>query len=507
VASQYQTTSPDLRSIASVSQKAALLFGAFSDAAVAWASRPWNGYALAIASVAVALAARLAFGTLGEFFYLTLIPAVALPAILASRRAAVVAIILSVLANVWLPPHDAVSDTVIAAMLFIAVGLGIGECGRARHRARARADKLASSLTTREAIIHAMLALTPVVTLDENSTILTMSQPACTLFKVQEAEVTGQPFRRLVDAFDPAVIQASGKGGPGPDQYWLGRRSDGDVFALGIQLAVIAAPPKAPDVVLTLTDLSLWHSAETRNKELGDQLNKVWRLNSLGEIAATLSHELNQPLTAAVSYLHASQADLARAGIFGASASRVIDLAKGQILRAGDIIRRARALLSVGSLPLQAERVSSMVDDLGPILQLLSRAVDAQVQNEIHDTDDIVLADRIQFQQAMLNLVRNAVEAVSDQPRREIVIRGRAISPNAYRISVEDSGPGVARECIDRMFQPLMTTKADGMGLGLSVTRTIIEKHGGALAYQTSDLGGAAFIFDLQRCLDPGDMK
>lgn len=258
--------------------------------------------------------------------------------------------------------------------------------------------------------------------------------------------------------------------------------------------------PEGPQAsILKLTDLSRWHSAEARNQELREQLSQVWRLNSLGEIAATLSHELNQPLTAAASYLQATQADLGRAGLMGASAARTVELAKNQVLRAGDIIRKARNLLAGDEHRLEPHRVSSMIEDLEPILQLLGPAADAQLRIIVEDQADRVLADRIQFQQAIVNLVRNAIEAVDDHPRRQVAILGRATADNAYRISVEDSGPGIAPDQIDRMFKPLMTTKAGGMGLGLSVTRTIVERHGGVLSVQTSDLGGAAFAFSLQR--------
>ena len=144
-----------------------------------------------------------------------------------------------------------------------------------------------------------------------------------------------------------------------------------------------------------------------------------------------------------------------------------------------------------------------MIDDLEPILQLLGPTAGAQLRIVVEDRTDWVLADRIQFQQAIVNLVRNAIEAVAERPRREVAILGQAISTTEYRIRVEDSGPGIAPDQIGRIFRPLMTTKAGGMGLGLSVTRTIVERHGGVLGVQTSDLGGAAFAFSLQRLSEP----
>ena len=286
---------------------------------------------------------------------------------------------------------------------------------------------------------------------------------------------------------------------PKPDQYWLGQRLDGDVFPVGIQVARLADGAGAPDVILTLTDLSLWHRSELQNQALGDQLNQVWRMNSLGEMAAILAHELNQPLTAAAGYLQATQADLGRAGVYADSAGRTLDLAKRQVLRAGDIIRRARDLLAVDAQKLEPQRISPLIEDLAPIIQLLGPAGGVLIQTNVDAANDMVMADGIQLQQALVNLVRNAVEAVADQPRREVAIRGQVISATQYQLSVEDSGPGLAPDQIDRMFQPLMTTKADGMGLGLSVTRTIVERHGGSLSVQTSTLGGAAFVFNLER--------
>ena len=216
-------------------------------------------------------------------------------------------------------------------------------------------------------------------------------------------------------------------------------------------------------------------------------------------MAATLAHELNQPLSAAATYLHASQVDMEKAGALGDSALRTVELAKGQLLRAGKIIRRMRELLSLESRTLDSERASSKVEDLGPILTMIGSSKGVAIRMEIDAANDRVQAERIQFQQAMVNLVRNAVEAVGDQAAPEVVIVGRPASDAHDRISVEDNGPGIADDQIERIFQPLTTTKTGGMGLGLSVTRTIVERHGGRLQVSRSALGGAAFSFNLNR--------
>lgn len=487
-----------INSLPSTSANARPLLSARLSGIAEWSARGWNGYGLAIAAVGLALIARLGLEALGRFYYLPLIPAVMLPALLSSRGATVLAILLSILANVALVPRESATDAAINAMLFAAVGLAIGEIARARRTALARAEELNARLTARDATIEALLTAAAVVSLDVNRRIRTISQPACQMFRTTQAEATGRPFSAFVDYFD-AVRPADDRQAPGVDQYWLGRREDGEVFPLGVQMAWVSRGEDRPDAILTLTDLSLWHASERRNQSLRDQLNQVWRINSLGEMAAILAHELNQPLTAAAGYLQATQADLTRAGVYADSAGRTLDLAKRQVLRVGDIIRRARDLLAVDAKSLEPQPISSIVEDLDPVLQMLGDPTDTTIRIELADAEGEVIADRIQLQQALVNLVRNAVEAVAGLPRREVALRGRALSASRYQISVEDSGPGLQPHEVERIFQPMTTTKSDGMGLGLSVTRTIVQRHGGDLRVEASELGGAAFIFTLDR--------
>jgi len=283
------------------------------------------------------------------------------------------------------------------------------------------------------------------------------------------------------------------------DSVWTGLRADGQRFPLSIQIGVIPEKPCGQQLILCLTDLSLAHAADAHARDLHAQLNRVWRLNSLGEMAASLAHELNQPLSAATTYLHASQSDVARVGLMGESAARTIELAKAQLLRAGQIIRRMRELLAHENRSLGVERVGAMVTDLAGVFSMIERAGGVEIDIQIDDVNDRVRADRIQFQQAMVNLVRNGVEALAGAAEPYIRIVGRAVSEAEFVIVVEDNGHGISTEKMDTIFRPLMTTKAGGMGLGLSVTRTIVESHGGVLKVETSALGGAAFSFSLMR--------
>jgi two-component system sensor kinase FixL len=353
-------------------------------------------------------------------------------------------------------------------------------------------------------MLDTILESVPVVMLDRSGSIGFLTAPACTLLGASQAMAIGQPFTMFVENFDPAVASA-GRPGDGVEQVWIGRRGDGRKIPLSIQMGLMPEEADGDHATLCLTDLTQSHAADARARELHSQLNRVWRLNSLGEMAASLAHELNQPLSAATTYLHASQLDVRRAGLIGESADRTIELAKAQLLRAGEIIRRMRELLAHETRSLGVERVASMVADMGGVFAMIERAGGVSIEIRVDDLDDRVRAERIQFQQALVNLVRNAVEALAGQPDQRVLISGYPVSDDAYEVRVEDSGMGIPADEMDTIFRPMMTTKSSGMGLGLSVTRTIVESHGGVLKVETSDLGGAAFSFQLIREPDLDD--
>lgn len=368
---------------------------------------------------------------------------------------------------------------------------------------------MARQLTARDAMLNAAFLSTPALTLSRDGLIQRMNGAAVALFGLPREAALGRAFSDLTAEFDmDAVHQAHAQAGQLEARrgYWTGRRADGSTFPLSLRFGLIPATPGpggsgVEHVAVALTDLTHSHAAEAQARELHAQLNKVWRLNSLGEMAATLAHELNQPLSAATAYMHASQAEMLKAGAAAEAARPPLDLAKGQLLRAGKLIHRMRELLTIETSVLGRERVSSMVEDLAPILQMIGQDKQVEVRLDAQAENDGVCADRIQFQQALVNLVRNAVEAAAERPGGGGLVQlvGRVEGP-VYRISVEDNGAGIAEADAERIFQPLTTTKSGGMGLGLSVTRTIVERHGGALSAQRSpSLGGAAFAFALRR--------
>ena len=459
---------------------------------------PWAGFFLALAAVLAALAMRAALEGIGSFYYLPMLPAVMVTALLVGRRETVFAIILAIAANMTLVRRDNLTDTIANAMLFAIVAWLVAEGFRQLRGYRQSADKLSRRLARRDHMLQTILASVPVVTLDRHGVVRSLTPSASAILAAPEALAVGEPFNLFVEDFDLETVGSSGSAGPAAGA-WVARRGDGTRLYLNIHLGINSDESDLDHAILSLTDLTESRAADAHARELHAQLHRIWRLNSLGEMAASLSHELNQPLSAAVTYLHAARSEMKRAGLVADSAGRTVDLAKAQLLRAGEIIRRMRELLAHESRGLNVESIRSMVADLNAVAGMIGRPEGVSIELRIDNENDSVWAERIQFQQAMVNLVRNAVEALEGRPDPRVVIAGRAISPERYEIRVEDNGAGIATADMETIFRPLMSTKSGGMGLGLSVTRTIIESHGGMLKVEASPLGGAAFSFCLMR--------
>jgi two-component system sensor kinase FixL len=205
-----------------------------------------------------------------------------------------------------------------------------------------------------------------------------------------------------------------------------------------------------------------------RMAELQRQMVRVSRLNAMGEMAGSLAHELNQPLTAIANYLNAAEQLLGREDAPGPRVSELIRKAGDQAVRAGRIVARARSSLDRGEIVASEESVAALVTEAVEVARAGIARDSVVIRYEFDRTVDRVLADRLQVQQVILNLVRNAVEAMAERSRRELKIAARAAEPGLVQLSVADTGPGISPEVADRLFQPFVTAKPDGMGVGLS---------------------------------------
>jgi two-component system, LuxR family, sensor kinase FixL len=342
-----------------------------------------------------------------------------------------------------------------------------------------------------------------VVAIDRQGLIRTANATAETFFGGPLVTGPHRAIGELIDGLrltggasegDVAAFNVRSRSG-GEGVHLQVRRLDGSTVPVDIQAARFSAGGE-DFVTLFIQDVTAVMAAEQAVQELRLQITQNWRLNSLGEMASMLAHELNQPLSAVANHLHAAEVVLARDRPDADAARRSIAAAQDQAQRAGETIRRLRALLSRGTGYHRSEVVAEVVGEIMPILSITAQEMDAEILLDIlpdHQTH----CDRVQIQQLVFNLVRNAMEAPATERRREIRISGRCIGRGAYRLLVEDNGPGLSSSIRDRLFDPLTSTKPDGMGLGLSICRTIVEAHGGTISSVESSLGGAAFAFSL----------
>ncbi|HZZ31513.1 MAG TPA: ATP-binding protein [Phenylobacterium sp.] len=238
--------------------------------------------------------------------------------------------------------------------------------------------------------------------------------------------------------------------------------------------------------------------------QLRAELAHVSRLSAIGEMAAALAHELNQPLTAIGNSVGALKIMLSDGGrtLDEPARARVVraaNHAEGQAVRAGEIVRRLRDFIARGEADARIEQLDLLIEDAVALAAPNAKAEGTEVRYELSPTASRVLADRIQIQQILVNLVRNATEAMRDNPAPHVLTISTAAKQGMVEVSVRDNGPGVAADFATQLFSPFSSTKNDGMGVGLSICRRIVEAHGGRMWLEPSagDDSGADFRFTI----------
>jgi two-component system sensor kinase FixL len=230
------------------------------------------------------------------------------------------------------------------------------------------------------------------------------------------------------------------------------------------------------------------------------------RLTAMGEMASALAHELNQPLTAIANYLGGVKRILDRSETVEPRVADALEKAGDQALRAGEIIRRLRDFLSRGESERGVHSLSKLVQEACALALVGAKEQGVRVLYTFDRGVDRVLVDRVPVQQVILNLVRNALDALENHVLREIQVTTSAHDGLAM-VSVSDTGPGVAEAAASRLFEPFVTTKADGMGVGLSISRTIVEAHGGRIWMEPNPRGGAIFMFTVPLASDGAPLQ
>lgn len=237
----------------------------------------------------------------------------------------------------------------------------------------------------------------------------------------------------------------------------------------------------------------------SRLTELRSELAHVSRLSAMGEMAAALAHELNQPLTAIGNSVGALKIMLGDGGATlddttRARVARAAQQAEGQAVRAGEIVRRLRDFIARGEADARIEDLAPLIEDAIALAAPNAKADQIEIRLHLSPKAGRVLADRIQVQQILVNLVRNAVEAMRDVPPPHVLTIGTTARLDMVEVSVRDNGPGVAPDFAKQLFSPFLSTKTTGMGVGLSICRRIVEAHGGRMWLEWSE-SGADFRF------------
>jgi two-component system sensor kinase FixL len=358
-----------------------------------------------------------------------------------------------------------------------------------------------------EAHLRSILATVPdaMIIIDELGIILSVSAAAEKLFGYTETEVAGEnvsmlmpsPDRERHDGYLRNYRETGVRKIIGIGRVTTARHRDGNTFP--IELSIGEAWVDGTRVFTGfIHDITARQEAQLRFRDLQAELAHVGRLSELGTLASSLAHELNQPLTAIASYCQGA-ADL----LEGEPGPEKLEIARealrdtaGQAIRAGQIVKRMRDFLSHGESEHRLESLAKLITEANALALVGSREHGIETQVHLDTAADEVFVDRIQIQQVLVNLIRNAIEAMMSSPVRVLTIATKVEAGNAA-VLVEDTGSGISDTLAPQLFQPFVTSKQSGMGIGLSICRTIVEAHGGRIWFEPGSDRGTIFRFTL----------
>jgi len=371
------------------------------------------------------------------------------------------------------------------------------------------------ALSHSELHVRSILATVPsaMVVIDELGKMLSFSAAAEKLFGWTEADVIGRNVKMLMpnpdhDRHDQYLSRYRATGERriiGVPRIIVAQRRDGTQFPMELSVGEASSAGRR---IFTgfIRDLTEQQRAEFRLQELQSELIHVARVSAMGTMASTLAHELNQPLTAIANYTHAARDLLERDGAppLDMLHEAVSEAAK-EALRAGHIVRRLRDFVSRGEVEQRVENLPGLIDEASRLALMGARERSIRAIFEIDPAIEKVVADRVQIQQVIVNLLRNAVEAIGNRDLREITVSTARDPQGMVRIAVADTGGGIDPTLAPQLFEAFASTKEQGMGLGLSICRTIVEAHGGRIWAEPRKGGGTIFQFTIMSA-DEGEI-
>jgi two-component system sensor kinase FixL len=391
--------------------------------------------------------------------------------------------------------------------LFGVIGLGIAAGGDWLVVSRRRSEAAAQELREREAHLQSILDTVPdaMIVIDEKGLVQSFSAAAERLFGWTSAEINGRnvdalmpsPYREAHDSYLQRYLTTGERRIIGIGRVVVGQRRDGSTFPMELAVGEMRVSERRFFTGF-VRDLTERQQTEARLQELQSELVHVSRLTAMGEMASALAHELNQPLSAIANYLRGSRrlldkgdpADLPRL-------TEALGKAADQALRAGDVIHRLRDFVGRGETERHVESLAKLIEEASALALVGAKELGVRVTMQFDPRADVVLADRVQIQQVVINLLRNGIDAMRTTEQPELNVRVEDQGDGFAKVTVTDTGAGIDEDVKARLFQPFMTTKKEGMGVGLSICRTIVEAHGGSIWAQNNPGRGASFAFTL----------
>lgn len=466
-------------------------------------------YAVAVAGVALALGVRqlLHAGSGDRLMFLLFTPGVLLTAALGGAAPGALASVLSLGAAFYVQSGSGRPLDIAGFGLFgfIAASLCVG--GERMRRTTAHYQQDENRLREREAHLQSILDTVPdaMVVIDDKGRMQSFSSAAERLFGWTAQEVAGRnvdmlmpsPYHEAHDSYLLRYLTTGERRIIGIGRVVVGQRRDGSTFPMELSVGEMKVGPRRFFTGF-VRDLTERQQTEARLQELQSELVHVSRLTAMGEMASALAHELNQPLSAVANYLRGSRrlldkgdpADIPRL-------SEALDKAAEQALRAGAVIHRLREFVGRGEIERRIESVAKLIEEASALALVGARELGVRVTMRFDPAAELVLVDRVQIQQVVINLLRNAMDSMRESSKRELQVAVAPDEDGFTRVSVSDTGSGLSRETLSRLFEPFMTTKKEGMGVGLSICRTIVEAHGGSIWANNNPDGGATFAFTL----------
>ena len=357
----------------------------------------------------------------------------------------------------------------------------------------------------RESHLRSILATVPdaMVVIDERGHILSFSAAAEKMFGYAEQEIVGEnvavlmpsPDRERHDQYLANYKRTGKRKMIGIGRVTTARHRNGNTFPIELSVGEAIIDERR---VFTgfIHDITQRQQTEMRLQDLQAELAHVGRIIEMGSLASSLAHELNQPLTAIANYSEAAR-DLFSGKMdeeITLLIQEALDETAKEAIRAGQIVARLRQFISQGETERRPESLSRLINEANALALMGSREHGIEVQVQLGE-DAAIFVDRVQIQQVLVNLIRNAIDAMLASTTKSLTIRSEAGPGDLVTITIEDTGSGISEGVAEQLFQPFVSTKETGMGIGLSICRDIVEAHGGRIWYEPGRDGGTIFHF------------